>query len=235
MQSWLKLSPRVFLHTVGITPPWLPEGGIALPQLPSDAFGDGSHPTTRLCSGAVDLQCRLQRPQSLLDVGTGTGVLARIARARGTPFVVATDIDPHAMAAARANMALDQDPSKTLGEILVSNSPPDTWGSRFDLVVANILESPLRELAPSLMSALAPGGTLLLSGFTPLQVPILRSIYTELEYISESTLGEWSLLMFRPIKPNEPSAFNRKFYKFRNQISLRRVVEQFIPEKMPKV
>ena len=81
MQSWLKLSPRVFLHTVGTAPSLPPEGGIALPQLPSIAFGDGSHPTTRLCAGAVDLLCRLQRPQSMLDVGTGTGVLARIARA----------------------------------------------------------------------------------------------------------------------------------------------------------
>jgi ribosomal protein L11 methyltransferase len=173
----------------------LPENGIALQQIRGDAFGDGTHPTTRLCAGAVDLYCRQKKPKSVLDVGTGTGVLARIARARDVNFIAATDIDPQALAAAQANADLDHHPT----EILITRDMPDHWGARFELVVANILEGPLRELAPNLSRALTPGGVLLLSGFTPLQIPSLKVPFTEqgLSYISESMLDGWALLMFR--------------------------------------
>ena len=191
----LRISPRVFLYEVGSRPPELPEGGIALPQLSSAAFGDGTHPTTRLCAGAVDLLVRQRGGPSVLDVGTGTGVLARIARIRGAGRVVATDIDPHAFAATQVNSELDSHAV----EILVSDAKPDHWGPCFDLVVANILEGPLRELAPSLVAALAPGGVLLLSGFTPLQIPVLRVIFEGLglRCMSEAVQEGWALLMFR--------------------------------------
>lgn len=191
----LRLSPRVVLYEAGSAPSGIPEGGIALPQIPSAAFGDGTHPTTRLCAGAVDLLGRQRAGLSVLDVGTGTGVLARIARVRDATFVAATDIDPEALNAAQANAALDSHPM----EIHFSSSWPDHWGPRFDLVVANILEGPLRELAPSLMRALVPGGALLLSGFTPLQVPVLRVVFegVGLRFVSESAMGGWALLMFR--------------------------------------
>lgn len=128
-------------------------------------------------------------------MGTGTGVLARIARARGARFVVATDIDPEALAAARANAALDPGAA----EISVSSHTPDHWGPCFDLVVANILEGPLRELAPSLARALAPGGALLVSGFTRPQVPGLRVAFERhgLSFATEAALEGWSLLLFR--------------------------------------
>lgn len=155
----VRLSPGVWLYPAGRPPP---EGvaGLTLPQQPGRAFGDGSHPTTRLCAGAVDFLCRRHPLDGVLDVGTGTGVLARIARARGARFVVATDVDPLALAEARANVKLEAGE-----EILVVDAPPDSWGSRFQLVVANILEGPLVELAPALKRALVPEGLLLLSGF----------------------------------------------------------------------
>ena len=161
-----------------------------LVQLPSAAFGDGSHPTTRQCARAIDYLCRTRKPEAMLDVGTGTGILARIGRAQGVPFVVGTDIDPTALAAARANVALDQH----IVEIELSNEMPHSWGPRFDLVVANILEAPLRALSQSLRLALAPGGVLLLSGFMPPQAPALRALFPSCES-SESTLDGWSLLM----------------------------------------
>jgi ribosomal protein L11 methyltransferase len=164
-------------------------------MIPSTAFGDGSHPTTRLCARAVDLICRQHAPQQVLDVGTGTGVLARLARAHGAAFVVGTDLEPAALTAARANAALDTCP----GELLITQQPPDTWGPRFDLVVANILEGVLLALAPSLVAALAPGGRLLLSGFTPAQTPALRAAFTALGLETEvqATLEAWTLLQFR--------------------------------------
>lgn len=185
----IRLSPRVLLYRSTETAPSVQPGEIALAEIPSSAFGDGSHPTTRLCSGIVDLTCRLKQPAQVLDVGTGTGVLARIARARGAKRIVATDIDPVALEAARKNIALDHHPV----EIEISDQAPDSWESSFDLVIANILEAPLRELAPRIAKALKPGGTLALSGFTRLQVPALRLAYERhgIRLGDESALEEW--------------------------------------------
>jgi ribosomal protein L11 methyltransferase len=195
----LKISPRVLLHDIETPPAGLPDGWIALAQAPSQptekVFGDGTHPTTRLCAGAVDLLCRQQAPAAVLDVGTGTGVLARIARARGARFIVGTDIDPAALASARTHAALDSHPI----DILMTDASPDHWGPRFNLVVANILEAPIRELARPLSDALADDGILLLSGFTPLQTPALCVLFASLQltFVSQATLDEWALLMFR--------------------------------------
>jgi SAM-dependent methyltransferase len=169
-------------------------------------FGDGSHATTRLCAGAVDLLCRQRPGMAVLDVGTGTGILARIARARGARLVVATDIDPSAVVCAKAHAELDEvglpggmasapafagvpatavvgvsatavRSGVALANIHFGGEAPDCWGARFDLVVANILEAPLHALAPALCRALLPGGMLLISGFTRPQVPALRLAY----------------------------------------------------------
>jgi ribosomal protein L11 methyltransferase len=168
---------------------------IVLAQIPGPAFGDGTHPTTRLCAGALDLHCRLYAPETVLDVGTGTGILARIARARGARFIVATDIDPAALEAARSNVALDSHPV----DILISSQMPDCWGPRFQLIVANILEEPLRALAPSFYAALAPGGSLLISGFTALQIPCLQTAFQRhgLQMTSHALLEGWAILTFR--------------------------------------
>ncbi|WP_141734938.1 50S ribosomal protein L11 methyltransferase [Oligoflexus tunisiensis] len=186
------LSPLVFLFPVGQTSPLPATPRLGLAQIPSSAFGDGSHPTTRLCAGAVDFLCRTQAISNFLDVGTGTGVLARIARARGAKFVAGTDIDPLALEAAQRNADLD---GASL-PIAFENAPPDHWGTHFDLITANILEEPLRELAPALVRALVPGGQLLLSGFTRLQAPGLRLWYQSfgMQLLSESELDGWILM-----------------------------------------
>lgn len=159
-------------------------------------FGDGSHPTTRLCAGAVDLLSRQQPGASVLDVGTGTGILARIARARGASFVAGTDIDPTSVATAAANASLD---GAGVPAIHFGSELPDAWGAIFDLVVANILAEPLVELAPRLARALAPRGLLLISGFTRLQSQFLRQSFEThgLSCEREARDGEWVLLLFR--------------------------------------
>jgi ribosomal protein L11 methyltransferase len=109
-------------------------------------------------------------------------------------FVVGTDIDPEALVSARLHADLDEQPV----QIEFSANAPDHWGARFDLVVANILEGPLQALAPALCRALAPGGILLLSGFTRPQVPALRVMYESagLKLRGQSGLDEWVLLTF---------------------------------------
>lgn len=187
----IQLSPRVCVYDAKTTPPLTPLGSLAFPQIASSAFGDGSHPTTRLCAGAVDVMSR--RAKRVLDVGTGTGILARIARARGAELIVGTDIDDYALQIARANASLD---TTMAGEIVIENAAPDKRGPHFDLVVANILQLPLLSLAPSLIGALAPRGTLLLSGFTSAETPQLRSAFAALIFKGESKLDGWSLLAF---------------------------------------
>ena len=194
-----KIAPRVAIYPFGSARPLVAEGWIALAQLPHTpglpaVFGDGSHATTRLCAAAVDLFCRQRQPAAVLDVGTGTGVLARIARARGARLVVGTDIDPVALSRARAHADLEAHPVA----IQLSSEAPDHWGACFDLVVANILEEPLHTLAPALCRALKPGGLLLMSGFTPRQAPALRVLYERagLTFEGSSSLDEWAVLTF---------------------------------------
>jgi ribosomal protein L11 methyltransferase len=136
----------------------------------------------------------------MLDVGTGTGILARIARARGVREIMATDIDVTALARARVNAALD----RSAAQIHFGEEPPDHWGARFDLVVANILEEPLRQLAPAVVRALRPGATLLLSGFMRPQVPGLCAAYERTGLIRhpQAQLEDWVLLRFSAADPS---------------------------------
>ena len=194
-----KIAPRVTVYAHDEVTPVVGEGELALVQLrpalrATAVFGDGSHATTCLCAAAVDWFCTRRQPRDVLDVGTGTGILARIARARGAGFIVGTDIDPAALESARAHSALDDQKA----EIQFSSELPDHWGARFDLVVANILEEPLRTLAPHLVQSLEGGGVLVLSGFTRPQAPALRLTYERLglTFTGSSDLEEWTTLIF---------------------------------------
>ncbi len=143
----------------------------------------------------MDQLCRQRPGLSALDVGTGTGVLARIARARGASFVAGTDIDALALETARANAAFDA----AATTIHFGDELPDGWGPRFDLVVANILAEPLIALASPLAAALRDDGVLLISGFTPPQAPALRQAFESrgLAYQRDAHLDGWMLLLFR--------------------------------------
>ena len=203
--GWRSVAPGIAVREAGADPQSSTPTRLFLEQCPpagsgQRVFGDGSHPTTRLCAGAVSSLCSVQRPQAVLDVGTGTGLLARIARACGATYIVGTDIDPAALRVAAANAALD---AGAPVDILLSDAAPDAWGARFDLVVANILESPLMTLAPALAAALRPGGVLLLSGFTGSQAPRLRVHYEALglKPVREATLEGWVLLMLARPRP----------------------------------
>jgi ribosomal protein L11 methyltransferase len=196
MNRMVALAPRIRLYPAGSPPPKLAPGWLALAQHGTGGavFGDGSHPTTRLCAVAVDQLCRQRQPEAVLDVGTGTGVLVRIARARGATFLVGTDIDANALASAAANAALD---AHAVG-IVFSAEEPDHWGARFDVIVANILEEPLRTLAAALRNALAARGVLAISGFTRAQVPAIRVHYEAkgMRVVGWAQLEEWALLLF---------------------------------------
>jgi ribosomal protein L11 methyltransferase len=132
-----------------VGPPWLrrsaPAGKVAVVIEPGMAFGTGDHATTALCLRGLDAGLREFPGASVLDVGTGTGVLAIAARRLGASRTVATDIDPVAVRIARETAR-----SNRVDGIDFGTRPVGAVAGRFDLVVANILASTLIELAPRL-------------------------------------------------------------------------------------
>ena len=128
---------------------------------PGMAFGTGTHGTTRLCLEAVAAAFEDEvPPRRVLDVGTGSGILAIAAAAYGAAQVLACDIDPEACAIAFENAALNQVDEK----ISFTIAPLEELEGEFDLVLANILAEENIRLADALVAHLAPGGRLVLSG-----------------------------------------------------------------------
>lgn len=142
------------------------------------AFGTGHHGTTRGCLLALADALERRRPRRVLDVGTGTGILALAAARALRRIVVAGDLDPEAVRVARANARLNG-----AGGLVRVYSAPGVRHAlasrprRFDLVFANILARPLMRLAPSLAKVVAPAGILVLSGLLERDVPAVLSPY----------------------------------------------------------
>ena len=162
-----------------VAPPWgeVAErpGRIVIRIEPGMAFGTGTHETTRLCLVALE---KYFTGGSLLDVGTGTGILAFAAARALKSRVVAGDIDPVAIDVARDNARLNGiGPHLALYVGPGTRSPMADLTRGFDLVFANILAKPLRLLAPQLARTVATGGTLVLSGLLARDVPGVLSAY----------------------------------------------------------
>lgn len=136
-------------------------GEVVLVLDPGMAFGTGTHGTTRLCLDA--LAARFEQPappRRVLDVGTGSGILAMAAAALGADQVLACDIEPEACRIAAENVS-NNDLQR---QVTVSGEPLAELPGAFDLILANILAEENVRLAGELVSRLHPGGTLILSG-----------------------------------------------------------------------
>ncbi|MGE4373361.1 MAG: 50S ribosomal protein L11 methyltransferase [Xanthobacter sp.] len=142
------------------------------------AFGTGHHGTTQGCLAAIADAARLGRPARILDVGTGTGVLAIAAARQFHTYVMATDIDPVAVHTARANAVANRaGPLLNLLCTAGADAGAIREGGPYDLILANILLPPLKRMARSLGDLLAPGGTIVLSGLLVKQVPAALAAY----------------------------------------------------------
>ena len=132
----------------------------ALRLIDAPAFGTGLHPTTALCLEALDELVPIVRPHSVLDVGTGSGVLALAALTLGVPCALAIDIDDEALEVAAENARING-----VGDRLqLAQGGPETVTGRWPLVLANVLAAPLIEMAPALVRRVAHHGQLVLSG-----------------------------------------------------------------------
>ena len=170
---------------------------------PGMAFGTGAHESTRLILGmAQELADRGARPARVLDLGTGSGILAlAVAALWPEASVLALDNDPLAIEAARENIAANRAEAAIRAE--VAAAPPGSAGAgRFDLVMANIQADVLTGLADSLAPAVAPGGWLALSGLLAEQAAPVAELYRArgLELV-EIRPGEgdpaWSAVLLR--------------------------------------
>ncbi|MBZ4415142.1 50S ribosomal protein L11 methyltransferase [Myxococcus sp. RHSTA-1-4] len=145
--EWKSLIKSVHVGRLWVGPPWdvanAPADAVRLVIEPKMAFGTGDHPTTALCLAAVDAYMKDHPGASVLDVGTGTGVLAIAAKKLGAGRVVGTDNDPTSVELARENIADNGTP-----DIDVSGRELTQVEGTFDLVLANILANTLIELAP---------------------------------------------------------------------------------------
>ena len=150
-----------------VAPPWaVPDDGSTVIIIqPSMGFGTAHHESTRLCLGLLQ-HLPTVRGMSVLDVGTGSGVLALAARRLGADPVVAADYDPDAIASARENLQLNHAESAiTLLQLDLADAAA-LAGRQFDLVLANLTGGMLARFAATLAQLSARGGSLITSGVT---------------------------------------------------------------------
>lgn len=172
--AWKALIKPVSVGRLWVGPPW--EVHQARPEQtriviePKMAFGTGDHPTTMLCLAAVDEFLREHPGCSMLDVGTGTGVLAIAARKLGAGRVAGVDNDEMSVTLARENAEQNGTP-----EVELSGKSLDAIAGPFDLVLANILANTLVELAP--LIAPRVGKRLVLAGVLARQRAEVEAAY----------------------------------------------------------
>ena len=132
----------------------------ALQLIDAPAFGTGLHPTTALCLEALQDALEIGAPDAILDVGTGSGVLALSALMLGVPKAVAIDIDDAALRAAADNARING----LDGRLQLARGGPAAMTGQWPLVLANVLAAPLIEMAPALVPRVGRQGRLVLSG-----------------------------------------------------------------------
>lgn len=180
---WLLKSPTVIVR------------GRPLSMLDADAFGTGSHPTTALCLEAMEEIVAAAPVEAMLDVGTGSGILALAALLMGVPHATGVDIDRDALHAAAENGRLNG-----LSDRLdLSWGGPEAVSGTWPLVAANILTGPLIEMAPRLVRTVEKGGWLVLSGISAALDAEVRRPYRDagMHHVSQSSRNGWSALIFR--------------------------------------
>ncbi len=198
-ESWKAgLAPSV-VGRVFVRPSWIraepPPGAAEVVLDPGMAFGTGTHATTRLCLEALGDALGEAPGSDVLDVGTGSGLLAIAAKRLGAARVVGTENDAVAVRVAEENA------ERNAVRLELRLAPPDAVPGRFAVVVANILANTLVDLAPAIAPRLAPGGLLLLAGILRGQEEEVCAAYARQGLLRdagrERAEEAWLLLAFR--------------------------------------
>ena len=199
-QNWKKFfKPVQVTSRFVVKPPWskirLKKNRIAIDIYPGMAFGTGTHATTKLCLRTLERSLR-KRGISVLDVGTGSGILSIAAAHLGAGEVWGLDIDVEAVKNARGNV----ERNRVSDIVKIRKGRVGNIQKKFDLVVANIDYKSLRRMRRPLIHHLKSKGTLILSGILEEMEEKVRQIYTETRLLSSIRTdqeGEWVCLSFK--------------------------------------
>lgn len=159
---------------------------------PGPAFGTGSHPTTRMCLQALE-DLAPDGGWSLLDVGTGSGILAMYGALLGAAPVEAVDVDEEALRWASWNLELND----LRRAVRLSGTPLREWDRTFSVVTANLVLETILELLPGFSRVVAAEGTLVLSGLLQTQVPRVTPVLIRSGFrvVRELRAEEWSCVL----------------------------------------
>ena len=196
--SWEKIieeaeKPRQVLSDMWITPPdykgEIPEGEVILKMRSGMAFGTGDHASTRLVLGYI--KENLKASEKVLDIGTGSGILALTAGSLGAEKVVGIDNDPQAVEIARENVALNNLNNRV---IINQGDLVSELEGQFDLILVNILLPEILAVIPQLDKFSQKGSRLILSGLLSKQVPLIKEkAQKSCWHIVDTSLdGEWA-------------------------------------------
>ena len=207
-KDWVAENKRSFLpFSVGrfFIYPSFHKGGVPRGQTgilidPGMAFGTGTHPTTRGCLQAIDEIGRAGQPESAIDVGCGSGILAIALTGIARRRVLACDNDPVAVQVTEDNARINGVDGRVIA-VQSEGLDNDVIRRRapFNVVVANILAQPLIELAPQIAGALANGGQVVLSGLLGTQAAAVTAAYRAqgMSLQKRYDSGDWTTLLMK--------------------------------------
>lgn len=201
MNNWKEYFHQFYVDDILIVPSWEQPREerpytMLLHMDPGTAFGTGMHETTQLC--IRQLKKYVKPGMSLLDVGTGSGILGLVGCKLGIDHVLGTDLDPCAVSAVRENMQANHVPEGQF-ELIIGNIITDSQVQKqagrepYDLVTANILADVLVPLSPVAVRYLKPGGLYITSGILDQKEEEVRQAVEQagMKVIEITRQGEW--------------------------------------------
>ena len=201
INNWKQYFHQFYIDDILVIPSWEEvkvedQNKMILHIDPGTAFGTGMHETTQLC--IRQLRKYITPETELLDVGTGSGILAILALMFGAKHAVGTDLDPCAVEAVRENMEVNNIPADAfkmmIGNIITDKAVQDEVGYEcYDIVVANILADVLVPLTPVIVNQLKPGGIYITSGIIDdKEETVVEAVKAAgLEVLEVTYQGEW--------------------------------------------
>ena len=201
LNNWKQYFHQFYVDDILITPSWeevseSDKDKMVIHIDPGTAFGTGMHETTQLC--IRQLRKYVTKDTSLLDVGTGSGILAIMAYKFGAKYAIGTDLDICAIDAVKDNMEVnglaDRNFKLIIGNIIDDKKVMDEVGyEKYDIVAANILAEVLLPLTPVIMNHLKPGGIYITSGIIDDKEQVVVEAVRDagMEILEVNHQGEW--------------------------------------------